>query len=140
VQCLRHLREADAADLGERVEELPQRSPRNIASRQGGIEGDRPQGSLDRPAALEDRPDLGRRDPGAVAVCPPQVGLVERRRVRRARQVEAPLLEEAEDDAERILDPDAVAKDDRARRAAQVDAAAQSSQAPRRTTSWPATE
>ena len=85
MQRLGHLREADSADIGKRVEEPRERAPRDRLhrARQRRIGVDRAQGPLDTAAALENRRDLGRRDARAAAIRQSQVTLVER--VRRPR-------------------------------------------------------
>jgi len=70
------------ADVGERVEELPQWLPWHQPSgpRQRGTGSNGPQRELDRPTALEGGHDLGRRDASASPVRQPQVRLIERGR------------------------------------------------------------
>jgi hypothetical protein len=79
VERLGHLREADAFDVRERVEQLRQWEPRDRARGAGqrGLGVDRSEGAFDLAAPFEDRRNLSRRDAGAAAVREPEVTLVE---------------------------------------------------------------
>jgi hypothetical protein len=117
MQRFRHLREADSADVGERLEESRQRAPRDRARRvdERSIGADLVQGAFDLNAALEHRSDLGRGDTGTAAVRQPEVARVERC----ASDGVAGLGargggEERKRELDRIPDLDALTQDDRA--------------------------
>jgi hypothetical protein len=108
VKRLRHLREADSADVRERIEEEPQRLPgnRSRSSGQRCLRSDGEQCSLDCVTAREDGCDLGGRDAGASSVRQSEVRLRERRRG--VPDFEAPALEVTDHHRQRILDADVV--------------------------------
>jgi hypothetical protein len=121
MQCFGHLREADAADVCEPVEELGQWDPRDRPPRmhQRGIRTDPVQCSLYLCAPFEDRRDLDGRDAGAASVRQPQVALVEGRRARVVAGVVVRVrLDEAGCEPKRIVNLDAASKNDSADRGA----------------------
>src|SRR5581483_220053 len=111
MQRLRRLREADAAQTGERVEELSQRQPRHRAGCERRLRRDRPEGLFDGAPPLEAPRDLGRGDPGPAAVRDAEVRLGEGRRA--VAGLEAPGLEIAGHDRLGVDDLDAVSQHER---------------------------
>ena len=120
MQRLRHLREADSTNVCERVEQLPQRNPWDLAGRvrQRCVRVDLAQGAFDLAAAFENCRDLAGRDAGSAAVRQPQVTLAERSWFRGIVGFIARIrLEELERKLQWILDRDTTTKNDRPRAA-----------------------
>src|SRR5262249_968001 len=115
VQRLRHLREADASDVRERVEEPPQWEPpqRGWWACQRGIGSDRAQRSLNTAPPLEDRRNLGRGAPGAAAIGQREVRFGKRERPGSLGGVVRPLFKKAEQGCQRVGDDNVVPKYDR---------------------------